>query len=374
MQRLPTPLALCFGPFATLPADQLVRELAENPHTSASRLRVTDSAALPATPGAKTPGSHTLDPGTPASKPGQAAGGAEGVGTPRASWFSRVRDGASALQGTARSRRGGSVKPVGSTSPDSPPGGWPDLELGSLGGARNGAAPAARMAREDADLEQGGASTPAPATASGAPRQAGAAPRAAADGAAAGSRPALDAVDASAGSSSSLAEPTGVLRVTEDGGVELRKGYLDSAGAARLQRGFEVCLMCPRQQLCCMQSRVVDRDTVHQHKSCLHVGCLHGRGVATHHDVAQLCQVECAAPHAEAAAEEAGRRQSEVTEAESSAVAAVEALRIGAEAPIYGKVLVEAAFREIFPDSFQTVLPVRNHKARNLSIRERSIF
>lgn len=53
-----------------------------------------------------------------------------------------------------------------------------------------------------------------------------------------------------------------------------------------------------------------------------------------------------------------------MTEAESSAVAAVEALRIGAEAPIYGTALVEAAFREIFPDSFQTVLPVRNHKAR----------
>ena len=79
--------------------------------------------------------------------------------------------------------------------------------------------------------------------------------------------------------------------------------------------------------------------------------------------LAQLHTTELAALRADAAAE-AGRRQSEVTEAESSAVAAVEALRIGAEAPIYGKALVEAAFREIFPDSFQTVLPVRNHKAR----------
>ena len=238
MQRLPTPLALCFGPFATLPADQLVRELAENPHTSASRLRATDSAALPATLGPKTPGSQTLDPGTPASKPGQGAQGAEGAGAVRASWFSRVRDGANALQSTARSRRGGSVKPVGSKSPETPPGGWPDLELGSLGGAQNGAAQAKRRAREDTDLEQGDASAPVPATAGAA------AQRAAADGAAAGSRPASDGVDGSAGSSSSAAEAAGVLRVTEDGGVELRKGYLDSAGAACRLCVFEVCV-CP---------------------------------------------------------------------------------------------------------------------------------
>ena len=251
MQRLPTPLALCFGPFATLPADQLVHELAENPHTSASRLGARGSAALPQTPAAKAPGpgSRNPDPGTPVSKPGAGADGAEGAGAGRASWFSRVRDGANALQGTARSRRGGSVKPVGSNSPETPPGGWPDLELGSLGGAQNGAAPAARRALEDPDLEQGSASAPVPATASGAPSQAGAAPRAAADGAAAGSRPAPDAVDGSAASSSSLAEPAGVLRVTEDGGVELRKGYLDSAGGARLQRGSGVCMMCPGQQL-----------------------------------------------------------------------------------------------------------------------------
>lgn len=237
VQRLPTPLALCFGPFATLPADQLVHELAENPHTSASRLGARGSAALPQTPGAKTldSGSQTPPPGTPASKPGQAAGGAEGAGAARASWFSRVRDGANALQGAARSRRSGSVKPVGSNSPESPPGGWPDLELGSMGAAQNSAAQAKCRALEDPDLEQGGASAPVPATASGAPRQAGAAQRAAADGAAAGSRPAPDAVDGSAESSSSLAEPAGVLRVTEDGGVELRKGYLDSAGGARLR-------------------------------------------------------------------------------------------------------------------------------------------
>lgn len=84
-------------------------------------------------------------------------------------------------------------------------------------------------------------------------------------------------------------------------------------------------------------------------------------------------RAELAALRADAVAEEAGRRQSEVTEAESSAVAAVEALRIGAEAPIYGKALVEAAFREIFPESFQTVLPVRNHKARRRPQETRSL-
>ena len=95
------------------------------------------------------------------------------------------------------------------------------------------------------------------------------------------------------------------------------------------------------------------------------MGCLHGSGVPTRDGSDSAGgHSKGAALRADAAAEEAGRRASEVTEAESSAVAAVEALRIGAEAPIYGKALVEAAFREIFPDSFQTVLPVRNHKAR----------
>ena len=94
-------------------------------------------------------------------------------------------------------------------------------------------------------------------------------------------------------------------------------------------------------------------------------GGLHGHcGVPKPSKLVSSSELQAAALRAEATAEEAGRRASEVTEAESSAVAAVEALRIGAEAPIYGKALVEAAFREIFPDSFQTVLPVRNHKAR----------
>ncbi len=54
---------------------------------------------------------------------------------------------------------------------------------------------------------------------------------------------------------------------------------------------------------------------------------------------------------------------------EEDAAAAVAALRVGAEAPIAGKALVEAAFKEIFPASFQTVLPVRNHKARGAALR-----
>ncbi len=56
------------------------------------------------------------------------------------------------------------------------------------------------------------------------------------------------------------------------------------------------------------------------------------------------------------------RKVTEASEAEEQAAVAVAAMRVGAEAPIYGKALVEAAFREIFPDSFQTVLPVRNVK------------
>lgn len=68
-----------------------------------------------------------------------------------------------------------------------------------------------------------------------------------------------------------------------------------------------------------------------------------------------------------AASADLHRKATEASEAEDQAAVAVAAMRVGAEAPIYGKALVEAAFREIFPDSFQTALPVRNVKVRLLT-------
>ena len=292
VQRLPTSLALCFGPFATLPANQLVHELAENPHTSASRLGRRDSAAASQTPGSKTlvPGSKTLDPGTPASKPGQATGGVEEAGAARTSWFSKIRAGASALQGSARARRGGSVKPVGSGSPDSPPGGWPDLELGSLGAAQNGAARAKRRVLEFPGLEQG-ASTATPTPFSGATRQTGAMPRAAAGDGAVSPWPASDGADGCAQTSDGLAEPSGVLRVAEDGSVEARRESFGTAGEARLQCSLilhlVVCMLSSREQLSCMQSRLVNRGprvSIDQGSSPL-LHCVHGGVVSQSHDI-----------------------------------------------------------------------------------------
>lgn len=68
-----------------------------------------------------------------------------------------------------------------------------------------------------------------------------------------------------------------------------------------------------------------------------------------------------------AASADLHRKATEASEAEDQAAVAVAAMRVGAEAPIYGKALVEAAFKEIFPNSFQTALPVRNVKVRFLT-------
>ncbi|KAK9822983.1 hypothetical protein WJX81_000456 [Elliptochloris bilobata] len=196
VQRLPTPLALCFGPFSTLPADQLVHELAENPNTTASRLGSRSSQI----------GSKTLG-----DKPPEAETKAH------------------------TSEKGGS-------------------RSAGAAGLRSAASGAASRGSAGDSGEQAGASG-------------------------------------------------GVLRVDEQGDMEQRRASTAADG-----KGMD--------------------------------------GVVADGSVAA----------------DADRRQSEVAEAKESAAGAVEALRIGAETPIYGKALVEAAFSEIFPESFQTVLPVRNHK------------
>jgi len=115
VQRLPTPLALCFGPFSTLPADEVVRELAENPHTTISSLGSGHGGSA---------GARALTPITPSA--------ARAPGTPQG-----LRQRASTWGSSLGARLG--VSPRGDrASPDAaankPAGGWPEVELGAAGG------------------------------------------------------------------------------------------------------------------------------------------------------------------------------------------------------------------------------------------------
>lgn len=194
MQRLPTPLALCFGPFSTLPADELVRELAENPNTTASRL-----------------GSRSVKKKVPDRTPDKTLDPADSRLGTSGSYLSLQK--AAGSFGSLRAALGGSAKSrVSSRVPESPgsgsPGVWPEVELG--GPPKRGLdwAPAAGTPTDpDPELGLGGAATPRTPTAKS--EQATSIPE---------SR-AVECLANGAGSGS-LAEPSAVLHVDERGSVE----------------------------------------------------------------------------------------------------------------------------------------------------------
>jgi len=115
VQRLPTPLALCFGPFSTLPADEVVRELAENPHTTISSLGSGHGGSA---------GARALTPITPSAA--RAPGMPQGLRQRASTWGS----GLGARLGV--SPRGDRASP--DAAADKPAGGWPEVELGAAGG------------------------------------------------------------------------------------------------------------------------------------------------------------------------------------------------------------------------------------------------
>jgi hypothetical protein len=387
VQRLPTPLALCFGPFSTLPADEVVRELAENPHTTISSLGSGHGGSA---------GARALTPITPSA--------ARAPGTPQG-----LRQRASTWGSSLGARLG--VSPRGDrASPDAaankPAGGWPEVELGAAGGgvseAQAGPAPVRGAAgRRDADpdpeLGLAPAAGGAPGGEAGRPAaapQSRAAPRGTSG---AGNGEAHLEADGGPGSGGPgaggpHARPdagTGAGPGAESDGERLGEGAgwageapgAGSEAAGPLPNGGAGVPCSPASP---SAGGVAGPPLCHGAPQflCFSVGwsglgcdptCI-ARPCAGRCSPASICNRWKTARQQRrgragaGAALRAGLSTPRVSRIDSTveeeAAAAVAALRIGAEAPIAGKALVEAAFKEIFPASFQTVLPVRNHKAR----------